>query len=80
MEVQVIGDSVFVWCPEDALKLRRNHRILGSFVGLSPKTFDIGLPLVLLPEEMQLLSEKNLVKLVALKDISAPPSERLIQR
>ena len=80
MEVQVIGDSGFVWSSDDALKLRRSHRILGSFVGLTPKTFEIGLPLVLLPEEMQLLSEKNLIKLVSVRNISAPPTERLIER
>ena len=80
MEVQVIGDSGFVWSLEDALKLRRNHRIVGSFVGLTPKSFDIGLPLVLMPEEIQLLREKNLVSLVVLRDIKDPPKGPLVQR
>ena len=76
----MIGDSGFVWNLEDALKLRRNHRIVGSFVGLTPKSFDIGLPLVLMPEEMQLLREKNLVSLVVLRDIKDPPKDQLVQR
>ena len=80
MEVQVIGQSGFVWNQSDALKLRKSHRILGNFVGFTPKTYEIGLPLVLLPEEMQLLVEKNLIKLIELKDIKAKPNEALIQR
>ena len=64
MEVQVIGNSGFVWSLEDALKLRKNHRIMGCFVGFTPKTFEVDLPLVLLPEEMQLLKEKNLIKII----------------
>ena len=79
MEVQVIGNSGFVWSLEDALKLRKNHRILGCFVGFTPKTFEVDLPLVLLPEEMQLLKEKNLIKMLKLKDTKAP-NEKLVKR
>ena len=79
MEVQVIGNSGFVWSLESALKLRKNHRIMGCFVGFTPKTFEVDLPLVLLPEEMQLLKEKNLIKMITLKDTEAP-NEKLIKR
>lgn len=79
MEVQVIGNSGFVWSPEDALTLRKNHRIVGCFVGFTPKTFEADLPLVLLPEEVQLLKEKNLIKIIRLNDTEAP-SEKLIKR
>ena len=79
MEVQVIGNSGFVWSPEDALTLRKNHRIVGCFVGFTPKTFEADLPLVLLPEEVQLLKEKNLIKIIRLNDTEAP-SENLIKR
>ena len=77
--MQVLGNSGFVWSPEDALTLRRNHRIIGCFAGFTPKTFEVDLPLVLLPEEMQLLEEKNLIKIVKLKDSKAP-NEKLIRR
>ena len=79
MEVQVIGNFGFVWSLEDALKLRKNHRILGCFVGFTPKTFELDLPLVLLPEEIQLLREKNLINLVKMKETKAP-NEKLIKR
>ena len=77
--MQVLGNSGFVWSLEDALTLRRNHRIIGCFVGFTPKTFEVDLPLVLLPEEMQLLKEKNLIKIVKLKD-TKEPNEKLIKR
>ena len=79
MEVQVVGNSGFIWNIEDALKLRKNHRILGCFVGFTPKTFEEDLPLVLLPEEMQLLKEKSLIKIIKLKDSKAP-NEKLVKR
>ena len=63
MEVQVINNVGYIWNREDVRKLRDRHRILGSFVGFSPKTFNIGLPFISLPEEMQLLKEKRIIKL-----------------
>jgi len=63
MEVQVINNVGYIWNHQDVRKLRDKHRILGSFVGFSPKTFNIGLPFILLPEEMQLLKEKRIIKL-----------------
>ena len=78
MEVQVLGNSGFVWSLEDALRLRKEHRIVGSFVGFTPKTFEADLPLVLLPEEIQLLREKNLIKIM-IHDSKAP-HEKLIRR
>ena len=78
MEVQVLGNSGFVWSLEDALRLRKEHRIVGSFVGFTPKTFESDLPLVLLPEEIQLLREKNLIKIMT--HDSKAPNEKLIRR
>ena len=76
--MQVLGNSGFVWSLEDALRLRKEHRIVGSFVGFTPKTFEADLPLVLLPEEIQLLREKNLIKIM-IHDSKAP-HEKLIRR
>ena len=78
MEVQVLGNSGFVWSLEDALRLRKEHRIVGSFVGFTPKTFESDLPLVLLPEEIQLLKEKNLIKIM--KYDTKAPNEKIVRR
>ena len=80
MEVQIVGNVGFVWDLESVLLLRNKFRILGSFVGFSPKSVEIGLPLLLMGEEIQLLKEKGIVKLVELKCFENEPSERLIQR
>ena len=63
MEVQILENKGFVWNVQDIKILREKHRILGHFVGFCPKTFDESLPLMLLPEEVQLLKEKDLIKL-----------------
>ena len=81
MEVQVINNVGYIWNHQDVRKLRDKHRILGSFVGFSPKTFNIGLPFMLLPEEMQLLKEKGIIKIYVIDpDKMMRPSiiERLI--
>jgi len=80
MEVQIVGDVGFVWNLEDVLALRNKFRILGSFIGFSPKSVDIGLPLMLMGEEVQLLKEKGIVRLVEIKCWEKEPSEKLIQR
>ena len=80
MEVQIVGDVGFVWDLEDVLELRNKFRILGSFVGFSPKSVDIGLPLLLMGEEIQLLKEKGIVKLVEMKCWEKEPSGSLIKR
>ena len=81
MEVQVINNVGYIWNHQDVRKLRDKHRILGSFVGFSPKTFNIGLPFMLLPEEMQLLKEKGIIKIYVIDpDKMMRPSiiERLV--
>jgi len=64
MEVSIVSGCGLVWNPDTVLKLRQDHRILGNLVGSSPKSPEMGLPLVLMGEELQLLKEKGLVKLV----------------
>jgi len=80
MEVQIISDIGLVWNLEDALLLRNKFRILGSFVGASPRSVDIGLPLLLMGEEIQLLKEKEIVKLIEVKSWECEPSTKLVQR
>jgi len=80
MEVQILGDAGFVWNIEDVLLLRHKYRIIGSFVGFSPKSVDIGLPLQLLGEEVQLLKEKGIIKVVELNCFEKEPRDNLVQR
>lgn len=67
----------------DWLKLRRDYRIVGELIGCLPKKprQDVlsGLPLLLQPEEVSLLLEKNFVRLVRYPCLQEPPSDSLKQ-
>lgn len=77
-------NDIFVWNADDWLKLRRNHRVLGELVGSLPKPTrqDVfsGLPLLLLPEEVTLLLEKNIARLVRCASLEKLPNESLSKR
>ena len=79
IDVQIINNSGFVWNKEDVRTLRERHRILGSCIGFTPKTFNMNLPFILMPVEIQLLKEKNIIKLYKLAS-SSPPSPGKISR
>lgn len=68
----------------DWLRLRRNHRIIGELVGSFPKSTRqdvfLGLPLLLLPEEVTLLLEKKIACLVECTSLKTQPNESLSQR
>lgn len=68
----------------DWLKLRRDHRIIGELVGSFPKLTRqdvfLGLPLLLLPEEITLLVEKKIAYLVECTSLKAQPDQSLSQR
>ncbi|XP_017795269.1 PREDICTED: tRNA-splicing endonuclease subunit Sen34 [Habropoda laboriosa] len=76
-------NNVFIWSAEDWLKLRRDYRIIGELIGCLPKKprQDIfsGLPLLLLPEEVSLLLEKNVARLIRYPCLQNPPSNTLKQ-
>ena len=59
--------------------LREKHRIIGSAIGFTPKTFNINLPFILMPVEIQLLKEKKIIKLYKV-DCSEPPSQEKMSR
>lgn len=77
------SSNVFVWNAEDWLKLRRDYRIIGELIGCLPKKprQDIlsGLPLMLQPEEVSLLLEKNIARLIRYPCLQKPPSDSLRQ-
>jgi len=66
------------------LRLRRDHRIIGELVGSFPKLTRqdvfLGLPLLLLPEEVTLLLEKKIACLVECISLKTQPDELLSQR
>ncbi|XP_023331935.1 tRNA-splicing endonuclease subunit Sen34 isoform X2 [Eurytemora carolleeae] len=76
IEVQIENCQGYVWSVQDVLRLRRDHRILGSLVGCGAKhpREEQGLPLLLSPQEIQVLKEENVVRLVQLPELREPPT------
>lgn len=66
------------------MKLRRDHRIIGELVGSVSKSSrqDVftGLPLLLLPEEVNLLLEKEIARLIKCTCLQQPPNESLYEK
>lgn len=60
----MVSGQGLVWEASTVETLRTEHRILGCLVGSSPACPESQLPLLLMPEEVQLLKEKGLVRLV----------------
>jgi len=79
MDVQILNNTGFVWNKEHVRALREKHRIIGSAIGFTPKTFNINLPFILMPVEIQLLKEKKIIKLYKV-DCSEPPSQDKMSR
>ncbi|XP_012541341.1 tRNA-splicing endonuclease subunit Sen34 [Monomorium pharaonis] len=79
-----LRNNAFIWNADDWLRLRRNHRIIGELVGTFPKStrqdIFLGLPLLLLSEEVTLLLEKKIACLVECKSLRTLPDESLSQR
>lgn len=73
--------NVFVWSADDWLRLRKDYRIIGELAGCLPKLprQDIlaGLPMLLAPEEVALLLEKNFARLVRYSCLQKPPTDSL---
>ncbi|XP_015524814.2 tRNA-splicing endonuclease subunit Sen34 isoform X1 [Neodiprion lecontei] len=73
------NECAYVWSAEDWLKLRTEHRIIGELIGCLPKLprqeVLLGLPLLLMPEEVSLMIEKNIARLVDYPSIRKQPSE-----
>ncbi|XP_026465302.1 tRNA-splicing endonuclease subunit Sen34 [Ctenocephalides felis] len=69
----------YVWNSRDWLKLRQEYRIVGNLRGTvasSPRQESIlGLPLALLPEEVLLLVNKGIARLIRRKGLDIAPSE-----
>lgn len=74
-------NNVFVWNANDWFALRKDHRIIGELVGCLSKhprqEVLSGLPLLLLPEEVSLLLEKGVARVVKYSHLQYPPEESL---
>lgn len=68
----------------DWLKLREEHRIVGALIGclahLPRQDSFLGLPMVLLPEEVTLLLEQEVARLVTYPSLTCAPSSDIRQK
>ncbi|XP_057338079.1 tRNA-splicing endonuclease subunit Sen34 [Microplitis mediator] len=73
--------NVFVWSAEDWLTLRRQHRIIGATIGCTPtlprQEVLHGLPLMLIPEEVTLLLETKIARLIEYPCLRQEPDDDL---
>lgn len=71
-----------VWNAQDAIRLRKEHHILGNLVGALPEHprqhHENGLPLMLMPEEVRLLQQQGLATIVDHKSSSEPDHLELL--
>ncbi|XP_063978504.1 tRNA-splicing endonuclease subunit Sen34 [Diachasmimorpha longicaudata] len=76
--------KIYVWSAEDWLTLRQNYRIIGNLVGCLSKVprqeVLLGLPVLLLPEEANLLLEKKIARLVTYSCIQQEPNEAVVSK
>ncbi|CAB0019389.1 unnamed protein product [Nesidiocoris tenuis] len=70
----------FIWDADDWLKLRKEHRIVGNLIGslanIPRQDVVRGMPMVLLPEEVTLLLEKNIAVLMKVSDETEPDAKK----
>ncbi|KAI0792859.1 hypothetical protein C8Q75DRAFT_713983 [Abortiporus biennis] len=68
IELGVSNNKAYVWDVDDVYLLRAKHHICGVLTGTLPHVSQqnvfLGLPLILLPEEVVLLLEKNLAVII----------------
>ncbi|XP_034239632.1 tRNA-splicing endonuclease subunit Sen34 [Thrips palmi] len=72
-----------IWNAQDWLKIREEHRIVGSLIGVLPNLSNQealhGLPMSLLPEEATLLLEMNVISLANYPSLSRCPGEGVVK-
>jgi len=73
IELCVQNDQICVYSASDWEKLRKEHRIIGVCLGNS--SYTPTLPVSLLPEEVCLLINKKLAKLVQYPELKGAPTE-----
>ena len=72
-------NSYYVWRPKEFYTLKLKCRIVGKLIGPTPRaprnSQHLGLPLSLCKEEVTLLLEKNLARLIEHPDLGKEPSQ-----
>ncbi|KAL1947435.1 hypothetical protein VTO73DRAFT_14396 [Trametes versicolor] len=83
IQLRVSNDKAYVWDVEDIAALRAKHHVCGVLTGtlphLSQQNVFLGVPLVLLPEEVVLLMEKQLAVLIDDPNAHQPPSAEALE-
>ncbi|KAI8999004.1 hypothetical protein BD414DRAFT_476685 [Trametes punicea] len=84
IQLRVSNRKAYVWDVEDIATLRAKHHICGVLTGtlphLSQQNVFLGVPLVLLPEEVVLLVEKQLAVLIDDPSAHQPASAEALAR
>ncbi|KAI0637364.1 tRNA-intron endonuclease catalytic domain-like protein [Trametes polyzona] len=84
IRLRVSNQKAYVWDVEDIATLRAKHHVCGVLTGtlphLSQQNVFLGVPLVLLPEEVVLLIEKQLAVLIDDPNAHLPPSADALSR
>ncbi|KAK7467078.1 tRNA-splicing endonuclease subunit [Stygiomarasmius scandens] len=84
LPIHVANKRAFVWDVEDIAKLRSQHHICGILVGtlphLSQQNVFLGVPLVLMPEEVVLLVEKEIAVLVDDPNVYPEPTSAQLKK
>ncbi|KAJ7273556.1 hypothetical protein B0H12DRAFT_961179, partial [Mycena haematopus] len=84
IHLRVANKKAYVWDVEDIATIRSKHRLCGVFTGtlphLSQQNLFLGVPMVLLPEEVVLLVENELAILVDDPKAHVQPSVAELQR
>ncbi|KAF7363303.1 tRNA-splicing endonuclease subunit Sen34 [Mycena sanguinolenta] len=84
LHLRVANKKAYVWDVEDIATIRTKHRLCGVFTGtlphMSQQNLFLGVPMVLLPEEVVLLVENELAVLVDDPNAHIQPSVPELQR
>jgi tRNA-splicing endonuclease subunit Sen34 len=77
IEVQLSSGHGLVWTHDWVVRLRRDHRIVGALVGADARfpRQEAGLPLLLSEEEIRVLLEEEVIRLVYLPRLAMPPNQ-----
>ncbi|KAI0069885.1 hypothetical protein K474DRAFT_1632537 [Panus rudis PR-1116 ss-1] len=84
VELRVSNQKAYVWDVDDIALLRSQHHICGVLTGTLPHVSQqnvfLGIPLVLLPEEVVLLVEKKFAVIVDDPTAHRPPTKKALQQ
>ncbi|KAJ7098069.1 hypothetical protein B0H15DRAFT_641668 [Mycena belliarum] len=84
LHIRIANNKAYVWDVEDIATIRTKHRLCGVFTGtlphLSQQNLFLGVPMVLMPEEVVLLVENEFAVLIDDPKAHIEPSVAELQR